>query len=124
MVGAEREPMTGEPPQAADPLQQSAEPQAAGMPPSDGPGNLLVLAPNIAAVLRRTGQVWSDQGVLQAIRARLREHQAMNSTAVYDEDRALYRAATRRHGNWSNALLAAGLNPDEFRKPGGRPRVR
>jgi hypothetical protein len=40
----------------------------------------------------------------------------MNAKSVYREDRPLYRAATRRHRNWSNALAAAGLNPEEFKK--------
>jgi hypothetical protein len=64
----------------------------------------------------KTAQRWSKQGVIQAILARLHEHCAMNAKAVYREDRPLYRAATRRFGNWSKALLAAGLNPDEYRK--------
>jgi hypothetical protein len=59
---------------------------------------------------------WSHSGVLQAILLRLRQHHAMNAKAVYYDDRPLYRAATRRFGNWSNALRAAGLNPDEYRK--------
>jgi hypothetical protein len=59
---------------------------------------------------------WSDQTVLEAILSRLREQRTMNAKAVYREDRPLYRAATRRYRNWSNALSAAGLNPNEFRK--------
>ncbi len=59
---------------------------------------------------------WCDQAVIDAIRQRLAEKRAMNAKSVYREDRPLYRAATRRHRNWSNALRAAGLDPDEFRK--------
>jgi len=40
----------------------------------------------------------------------------MNAKAVQIDNRSLHRAATRRFGNWHKALLAAGLNPDEFRK--------
>lgn len=60
----------------------------------------------------------------QAIIARLRAHKRMHATAVYVEDRRLYRAATRHHGSWRNALLAAGLNPDEFRVYRGRAVLR
>jgi hypothetical protein len=67
----------------------------------------------------RTGQVWTDESVIDAILLRLRGGKAMNSNAVHDEDRPLYRAAERRFGNWGNALSAAGLNPIEFRKGGG-----
>jgi hypothetical protein len=83
---------------------------AASLDNTSGTG---VLAP---APVHKTGHRWSDQGVLQAIQTRLCEHRMMHSTAVYKDDIALYQAARRRHGNWSNALLAAGLNPDEFRK--------
>jgi hypothetical protein len=65
---------------------------------------------------RKALHCWSRSGVLQAIMARLHERRVMNAKAVYRDDRPLYRAATRRFGNWSNALRAAGLNPDEHRK--------
>jgi hypothetical protein len=58
---------------------------------------------------------WSAQAVTQAILRRLHGRCTMNAKAVYREDRPLYRAATRRFGNWSNALQAAGLKPDEYR---------
>jgi len=61
-------------------------------------------------------QGWSKESVIQAILVRLRDHCTMNAKAVYRESRPLYRAATRRFGNWSKALLAAGLDPDEYRK--------
>lgn len=46
--------------------------------------------------------------------AQQRLGQRRNAAAVSEEDRALYRAATRRFGNWTNALIAAGLNPSDF----------
>jgi hypothetical protein len=61
---------------------------------------------------------WSDQGVIEAIRIRLRKRQKLNAQTVCKDDLALYQAARRRYGNWSNALVAAGLNPLEFRKYG------
>ena len=57
---------------------------------------------------------WSDEEVLLAIRARLRENKRMNAAAVGEDDDPLYRAAKRRYGSWRNALLAAGLNPDKL----------
>src|SRR5207249_605876 len=72
------------------------------------------------ATLRVSGPRWTDENVLQAILARLRGRRTVNATAVYKDDNGLYRAALRRFGNWRNALLAAGLNPDEFRGGAGR----
>jgi hypothetical protein len=66
--------------------------------------------------VRKLEHRWSDQKVVEAILTRLHEQRMMNATAVYRDDRPLYRAATRRYRNWSNALSAAGLNPNEFRK--------
>jgi hypothetical protein len=59
---------------------------------------------------------WTNQGVLDAITSRQLAQQAMDATSVYRENKSLFRAATWRHGTWRNALLAAGLNPDEFPK--------
>lgn len=67
-------------------------------------------------------QRWSPEGVLEAISARLHEHKPMNAVAVRHLDRSLYSAARKRYGSWRAALLAAGLNPDEFCKRGGRQR--
>jgi hypothetical protein len=61
---------------------------------------------------------WSKPKVLEAILARLHSGQAMNAKAVYREDRPMYRAATRRFGNWSHALFSAGLDPNQFSKRG------
>jgi len=68
------------------------------------------------------GQRWSHAGVIQAILARLHGHEPMNAVAVRHHDKSLYSAARKRYGSWRAALLAAGLNPDEFCKRGGRPR--
>ncbi len=57
---------------------------------------------------------WSEEEILQAIRARFREDKRMNAAAVDEDDCPLYRVAKRRYGSWRSALLAAGLNPDEF----------
>lgn len=64
---------------------------------------------------RRPHTRWSDEEISLAIRARLRENKKMNAAAVDEDDGPLYRVAKRRYGSWRNALLAAGLNPDEFR---------
>jgi hypothetical protein len=75
-----------------------------------------VLGNVVSRPLRKTGDRWSDQAVLQAIQARHCEHRMMHGTAVYKDDLALYQVARRRHGSWSNALLAAGMNPVEIRR--------
>jgi hypothetical protein len=65
------------------------------------------------SVPRRRGHPWTNELITQSILARLRKGSRINAKAVYREDRALLRAATRRHGNWRNALIACGLNPSE-----------
>ncbi len=70
--------------------------------------------------LERPTPRWSHAEVLQAILSRLREHRPMNAVAVRRDDKSLYWASRKRYRSWRGALLAAGLNPDEFRKHGGR----
>ena len=62
---------------------------------------------------RNPGTRWSEEEILQAIGARLRENKRMNAAAVDEDDGPLYRVAKRWYGGWRSALLAAGLNPDE-----------
>ncbi len=64
--------------------------------------------------VRQSGQRWTTEAVTHAILSRHRDRRAINAVAVYRDDRALYRAATRRHGNWRNSLIAAGLDPSQF----------
>ena len=59
---------------------------------------------------------WTDDDILSGISRRFRDNLALYATAVYDDDRALYRAATRRFGNWKTALQSAGLDPTKHRK--------
>ena len=63
---------------------------------------------------RRPGEPWTLELIRAAILYRLRQGKRLNAAAVNNDDKALYRAATRRYGNWSNALLAVGLDPEEF----------
>ena len=101
---------------------------AAGIDPKrymhrqSGPGRDTVRRRAVRSVAKRRGQgrCWSDEDVLQGILTRLREHKRMNATAVRDEDSRLYWAAKGRYGSWRNAMLAAGLNPDEFQRYGER----
>jgi len=60
-------------------------------------------------------QLWTKELVITAIHARLRERKHMNARSLAREDRGLYRAARRHLKNWSNALAAAGLDPDAYR---------
>jgi hypothetical protein len=87
--------------------------------PGSGVGMTSRTPGHTAQNTHRPGPRWSNEGVLEAILARLREQKRMNSTAVCKDDNSLYRAAKRRYGGWHNALLAAGLNPDECRADGG-----
>ena len=69
--------------------------------------------------VHRPRQVWTREAVIAAIQTRRRQQKPLNAHAFSREDRGLYRAATRRFSNWSDALLAAGLNPDDYRRAAG-----
>lgn len=69
---------------------------------------------------RPPGQSWTAEGVIAGIHLRLRNGRPINAKSVYRDDRPLYRAATRRHGNWRNAMIAAGLNPAEHQTRAAR----
>ena len=68
-------------------------------------------------------QRWTKELVIAAIHVRLREQRPMNAVALAREDGPLYCAARRHLRSWSNALLAAGLDPAAFRRspPGETP---
>jgi len=87
--------------------------------------NATVGRPDLGPGRRRRipGMRWSEQEILQAIRARLQEGKRMNPGAVGAEDDPLYRAAMRRYGSWRNALLVAGLNPRNCGAPLGASSV-
>jgi hypothetical protein len=67
-----------------------------------------------------SGSTSSDRDLVKAIRERVEQGRAMNATFVKRDDRALYNAASCRHGTWSQALSAAGLNPTDICKRGSR----
>ena len=56
------------------------------------------------------GKRWSKQRVIEAIHARIREGKQINYSATRRDDSALVSAARRYFGNWSKALLAAGVD--------------
>ncbi len=78
--------------------------------------------PAMTLVAAKTARHRSPKEVIQAILARLHENKPMNAVAVRNDDKSLYWATKKRFGCWRGALLAAGLNADEFRKHGGRQR--
>jgi hypothetical protein len=71
-------------------------------------------------LVHRPRQPWTKEMVVAAIQCRLRQQKQMNAEAMAREDRALYRAATRRFSNWSDALRAAGLDPSDHQRGPGR----
>jgi hypothetical protein len=79
--------------------------RASGMAPATG-----------TETARRPTQCWSREAIIAAIQVRLRQQKPLHASALYRDDSALYHAARRRFGNWSNALIAAGLSPDDHRR--------
>jgi hypothetical protein len=61
----------------------------------------------------RAKRRWSKEAVVAGILARLGEQKGLNTDSVHRNDAGLYRAGIREYGNWRQALLAAGLNPDD-----------
>jgi hypothetical protein len=79
------------------------------------------LTPSVVEpVPRKRGQPWTNEMIINSILARLRNGSPINAKAVYREDRALLRAATRRHGTWRKALIACGLNPFDHERLSSR----
>jgi hypothetical protein len=76
-----------------------------------GTDNVLTVSADQNRPSHRRGQSWTNEGVLREIAVRLGRQKAINAKAVYYEERGLFRAATRRFGNWGNALRAAGFDP-------------
>ncbi len=73
-----------------------------------------------AEAVHKPRQPWTNEAIIAAIHARLRQQKPMNYCALYRQDRGLHNAGRRHFGNWHNALLAAGLNPDDYRRIPGR----
>jgi hypothetical protein len=74
--------------------------------------------------MRRSGQSWTREAVIAAIQTRLQQQKPLNASALSRDDASLYLAAKRRFSNWRNALIAAGLSPDDHRGvAGGKGRL-
>jgi hypothetical protein len=72
----------------------------------------------------RPAQSWTREAVIAAIQTRLRQQKPLNASALSRDDAALYLAARRRFSNWRNALIAAGLCPNDHRGvAGGKGRL-
>jgi hypothetical protein len=86
--------------------------------PCESPSNAKQGGPAGGPARRRRapGKRWSEQEIVEAIRARRAEGKRMNSGAVGEEDDPLYRAAMRRYGSWQNALLVAEVKACECRQ--------
>jgi hypothetical protein len=95
--------------QTPSPAKFEAQADAESVPSSSDVFQMRVVA-------HKRGQPWTDEAVIHAILMRLNRQLPMNAKAVYREDRALLRAASRRHGNWANALVVAGLNPADHQR--------
>lgn len=64
-----------------------------------------------------TRQQWTDELVLEAIRARHAAGKPLTYMAAVREDEALTGAARKRFGSWPAALAAAGFDPAEHKAP-------
>ncbi|MGD0091465.1 MAG: hypothetical protein ABSE73_16220 [Planctomycetota bacterium] len=97
------------------------DPNATVLTPASPPSQAAAMAPATdTEFVHRPRQPWTREVVVAAIQARLRQQKPLNARALRSEDRALYSAGKRRFSNWSNALLAAGLNPDDHQRTARR----
>jgi hypothetical protein len=74
--------------------------------------------PTVNKSMQQQTQIWTRAAIIVAIQARLLLQKPMNASALNRDDSALYLAARRQFSNWHNALIAAGLNPDEHQRVG------
>lgn len=65
---------------------------------------------------RRISIRWTRDGVLMAIILRAEAGMPMHATAVYDENRSLYRACLKYFQTWNGTLAAAKLNDNTGRR--------
>jgi hypothetical protein len=59
---------------------------------------------------------WTKERVIAQLLARDREQKPMHSTALARDENRLYHAARRHLGSWSEAMRAAGLDPELYRR--------
>ncbi len=83
-------------------------------PPDQKPPCLRPDHPPHPVPVHRPRERWTAELVQASICARLGRGQRLNATAVSHEDDRLYRAASRHFGTWHNALVAAGVNPQDL----------
>jgi superfamily II DNA or RNA helicase len=60
---------------------------------------------------RLTKRRWTEKNLIEAIVARKKKREALNSGTVQREDPGLVRAGRMLFGSWDNALKAAGIDP-------------
>lgn len=65
---------------------------------------------------RTASRVWNKESVIAALQARVRAQRPMHLAAIARDDPRLYAALRRHLGNWTEAMRAAGLDPDEYRR--------
>lgn len=61
-------------------------------------------------------RVWSRERIVECIQARARENRPMNAHAIVHDFPSLYAAANRHLNGWDEAMRAAGLDPDSYRR--------
>lgn len=59
---------------------------------------------------------WDPQTVIYELKARAREGEPLNSGALQQDDPGLHAAAVRHFGGYDQALRAAHLNPERYRR--------
>ena len=69
----------------------------------------------LAAGLKPSRKQWTEQMVIEAVRARHQRGQSLTSK-VFEDDAALAGAAYRLFGGWRQALTAAGITPTTRKK--------
>lgn len=69
---------------------------------------------------RKTHAPWTDEDIIRSIQRLSEQGFDLSSSDMREEQRSLYLAGQRRYDSWFNALEAAGISADKYRRQPAR----